>query len=145
MLYFICCGRNNGVIKEGSILRWMMCALERLVLSRNEKGNKCRNRRKKYRFFLFHTDSETMGDRNVYCLSLIGCYRLRAHYVDSGRGQTGSSLGRVGTVSTINHGYNVNITRQETRCSCNLRSRLNAFKASLVTLLRVPYLGGFPF
>ena len=25
----------------------MMCALERLVLSRNEKGNKCRNRRKK--------------------------------------------------------------------------------------------------
>ena len=50
MLYFICCSRNNGVIKEGSILRWMMCALERLVLSRNEKGNKCRNRRKKYRF-----------------------------------------------------------------------------------------------
>ena len=47
MLYFICCSRNNGVIKEGSILRWMMCALERLVLSRNEKGNKCRNRRKK--------------------------------------------------------------------------------------------------
>ena len=39
MLYFICCSRNNGVIKEGSILRWMMCALERLVLSRNEKGN----------------------------------------------------------------------------------------------------------
>ena len=37
MLYFICCSRNNGVIKEGSILRWMMCALERLVLSRNEK------------------------------------------------------------------------------------------------------------
>ena len=32
---------------EGSILRWMMCALERLVLSLNEKGNKCRNRRKK--------------------------------------------------------------------------------------------------
>ena len=50
MLYFICCSRNNGVIKEGSILRWMMCALERLVLGRNEKGNKCRNRRKKYRF-----------------------------------------------------------------------------------------------
>ena len=51
MLYFICCSRNNGVIKEGSILRWMMCALERLVLSRNEKGNKCRNRREKYRFW----------------------------------------------------------------------------------------------
>ena len=50
MLYFICCSQNNGVIKEGSILRWMMCALERLVLSRNEKGNKCRNRREKYRF-----------------------------------------------------------------------------------------------
>ena len=32
MLYFIYCSRNNGVIKEGSILRWMMCALERLVL-----------------------------------------------------------------------------------------------------------------
>ena len=47
MLYFICCSRNNGVIKEGRILRWMMCALERLVLSLNEKGNKCRNRRKK--------------------------------------------------------------------------------------------------
>ena len=47
MLYFICCSRNNGVIKEGSVLRWMMCALERLVLSRNEKGNKCQNRRKK--------------------------------------------------------------------------------------------------
>ena len=47
MLYFICCSRNNGVIKEGNILRWMMCALKRLVLSRNEKGNKCRNRRKK--------------------------------------------------------------------------------------------------
>ena len=35
MLYFICCSRNNGVIKEGSILRWI--DLERLVLSRNEK------------------------------------------------------------------------------------------------------------
>ena len=67
------------------------------------------------------------------------------HYVDSGRRETGSSLGRVGTVSTINHGDNVNITRQETRCSCNLRSRLNAFKALLVMLLRVQYLGGFPF
>ena len=50
MLYFICCSPNNGVIKEGSILQWMMCALERLVLSRNEKGNERRNRSKKYRF-----------------------------------------------------------------------------------------------
>ena len=30
MLSFSCCSRNNGVIKEGSILRWMVCALERL-------------------------------------------------------------------------------------------------------------------
>ena len=28
---------------------------------------------------LFYMDSETMGDRNVRCLSLIGCYRLRVH------------------------------------------------------------------
>ena len=47
MLYFICCSRNGGVIEEGSILRWMMSALEGLVLSRSEKGNECRNRRKK--------------------------------------------------------------------------------------------------
>ena len=31
MLSFSCCSRNNGVIKEGSILRWMVCALERLI------------------------------------------------------------------------------------------------------------------
>ena len=30
MLYFSCCSRNKGVIKEGSILRWMMCALDLL-------------------------------------------------------------------------------------------------------------------
>ena len=50
MLYFICCSRNNGVIKKGSTLRWMMCALERLVLSRNEKGNSAEIAVKKYRF-----------------------------------------------------------------------------------------------
>ena len=37
MLYFICCSRNNGVIKEGSILRWMMCALERLIYVETKK------------------------------------------------------------------------------------------------------------
>ena len=49
MLYFICWSRNKGVIKEGSILRWMMCALERLVLNRNEKGS-AEIAVKKYRF-----------------------------------------------------------------------------------------------
>ena len=29
---------------------------------------------------LFYMDSETMGVRNVRCLSLIGCYRLRVHW-----------------------------------------------------------------
>ena len=29
---------------------------------------------------LFYMDSETMRDRNVRCLSLIGCYRLRVHW-----------------------------------------------------------------
>ena len=29
---------------------------------------------------LFYMDSETMGDRNVRCLSLIGCYWLRVHW-----------------------------------------------------------------
>ena len=28
---------------------------------------------------LFYMDSETMGDRNVRCFSLIFCYRLRVH------------------------------------------------------------------
>ena len=37
MLYFICCSRNNGVIKEGSTLRWMMCALERLIYVETKK------------------------------------------------------------------------------------------------------------
>ena len=50
MLYFICCSRNKGVIKEGSVLRWMMCALERLVLSRNEKEISAEIAVKKYRF-----------------------------------------------------------------------------------------------
>ena len=50
MLYFICCSRNDGVINKGSILRWMMCALERLIQVETKKGNKCRNHRKKYRF-----------------------------------------------------------------------------------------------
>ena len=41
MLYFSCCSRNNGVIKEGSILRWsilrwMVCALERLIWPRSD-------------------------------------------------------------------------------------------------------------
>ena len=50
MLSLSCCSRNNGVIEVGSVLRWMVCALERLISSQNEKENKCRNRRKKYRF-----------------------------------------------------------------------------------------------
>ena len=29
---------------------------------------------------IIYMDSETMGDRNVRCLSLIGCYRLRVHW-----------------------------------------------------------------
>ena len=37
MLYFSCCSRNNGVIKEGSILRLMVCALERLVQVKTKK------------------------------------------------------------------------------------------------------------
>ena len=37
MLYFSCCSRNKGVIKEGSILRWMMCALERLISVETKK------------------------------------------------------------------------------------------------------------
>ena len=37
MLYFSCCSRNNGVIKEGNILRWMVCALERLISVETKK------------------------------------------------------------------------------------------------------------
>ena len=37
MLYFSCCSRNNGIIKEGSILRWMVCALERLIKVETKK------------------------------------------------------------------------------------------------------------
>ena len=70
MLYFICCSRNNGVIKEGSILRWMMCALERLVLSRNEKGNKCQNRRKKGQVLENWIEVTSLGIYRTYFLSL---------------------------------------------------------------------------
>ena len=35
------------LLRRGVYCDGWMCALERLVLSRNEKGNKCRNRRKK--------------------------------------------------------------------------------------------------
>ena len=48
MLYFICCSRNNEVIKEDTALDDV--CLGKTDVSRNEKGNKCRNRRKKYRF-----------------------------------------------------------------------------------------------
>ena len=78
MLYFICCTRNNGVIKEGSVLRWMMCALERLVLSRNEKGNKCRNRRKKSTGFREMVGACMVADTSaspkaIVLASMLGC------------------------------------------------------------------------
>ena len=48
MLSFSCCSRNNGVIKEYTALDGV--CLGKTDISRNEKENKCRNRRKKYRF-----------------------------------------------------------------------------------------------
>ena len=51
MLYFICCSRNNGVIKGGEYTALDdVCLGKTDDISRNEKGNKCRNLRKKYRF-----------------------------------------------------------------------------------------------
>ena len=50
MLYFIYCSQNNGVIKEGEYTALDDVCLGKTDISRNEKGNKCRNRRKKYRF-----------------------------------------------------------------------------------------------
>ena len=51
MLSFSCCSRNNGVIKEEYTALDGVC-LGKTDIRRNEKEkeNKCRNRRKKYRF-----------------------------------------------------------------------------------------------
>ena len=76
MLYFSCCSRNNGVIKEGSILRWMVC-LGKTDISRNEKENKCRNRRKSTGFremvdawLLTHQLPQTEA---IVLASMLGC------------------------------------------------------------------------
>ena len=68
------------------------------------------NKRTKKPVNHFLQDGASAGMQSLQTSILIKLCQTPWNYVDSGRRETGSSLGRVGTISTINHGDNVNIT-----------------------------------